>query len=106
MYVEIDIAGATFRLDPLNVRDAAYPYLVGTGTLRMAARAGQSAGLGVGESPSFDVELRNDKRQAVSLIGTPLRSPLRVYDDAGDVFFEGIVSKVNLGRNVSLVIES
>lgn len=103
---EIDIAGATIPLGALNDRDAAHPYFVGTGVLRMAARAGQSSGLGVGESPSLDVYLQNNARQAHALIGTPLRAPFRVYDNADALFYEGIVSRATLGRTMTLTIES
>lgn len=106
MRIEIDVAGATLRLAELTDTDAEHPFLVSVGSLRMAARAGHLAGLGVGESPNLDVLLQNNKRQAIGLLGTPLRAPVRVYDKDGSLFFDGIVSKVALGKTLTLSIES
>lgn len=106
MRAEIDIAGATIELGALNDAAAPWPYFIGAGVLRMAARAGQSSGFGVGESPSLDVYVQNNRRQAHGLIGTPLRAPFRIYDNADALFYEGIVSRVSLGRVMTLTIES
>jgi len=101
----LTIEGATIEFVRLN-DDGPYPYLISTGTLRIAARAGQIAGLGVGESPSIEVLLQNNSRQAATLIGTPLRAAAQVYDSAGALFYDGIVSKVAHGKTMSLVLES
>lgn len=106
MRLDLTLAGGVIPFSRVN-EDGEYPYLIGAGTLRMAARGGRYAGLGVGESPSIEVRLQNNARQVMDVLGTPpLRAPATLYDDAGEVFFEGIVSKVVLGRVVILTLES
>lgn len=106
MRIEVDIAGATLRIAEITDADDEYNYLISVGTLRMAARAGHLSGLGVGESPSLDLLLQNNKRQTITLLGTPLRAPVRCYNKDESLFFEGIVSKVTLGKTVTLLVES
>ena len=85
--------------------DGPYPFLLEVGTLRVAARAGRESGIGVGESPSIDVQLDNAGNHVASIIGSPLRVRATVYD--GDtVFFTGIVANVRHGRTIQLTIES
>lgn len=82
-----------------------HPYLIAVGTLRIAARAGQNSGFGVGESPGLEVLLDNNERQTTRIIGVPLRVGATVYD--GDVpFFAGVISKIRFGRTIALKIES
>lgn len=106
MRIEIDVGGATLPIGELTDGAAPYRYLIAVGSLRMAARAGHLAGLGVGESPNLDVLLQNNRRQATTLVGTPLRAPVRVYESDGSLFFDGIVSKVTLGKTLTLILES
>lgn len=81
-----------------------YPYLLLVGVLRMAARAGQTSGLGVGESPSLDIQLENSERQSAPIIGNPLRVPVAVQHDDGSTFFSGVISRVEYGRIITLTI--
>lgn len=102
---------ATFNLAGIDVEFTAktddvgpYPFLLRCGTMRMAARAGQRSGLGVGESPSLDIELDNNERQSAPIIGNPLRAPVTVRFDDGSLFFSGVVSRVRYGRTITVTI--
>lgn len=106
MRVVLSVPGADLEFVPPHADGAPYRYLVAVGALRVAARAGRVAGLGVGESPNLEVQLQNAARETASLIGTPLRCPVMVYEDDGSLFFDGIVSKVALGKTITLTLES
>lgn len=81
-----------------------WPWLLGVGTLRIAARAGNASGFGVGETSSLTATLDNAGKQAADVVGVPLRRVATVYDDAGDVFFAGTVESVRVGRVLALTI--
>lgn len=104
MYVQLQIAGAVITFTPKTSEGTPYPYLLGVGALRVAARAGQRAGLGVGESPSLPFKLDNNERQSAPLVGNPLRSIATVFNDDGSVFFSGAISRVQFGRVIALTI--
>lgn len=106
MRVALSLPGGEIVFSPEHDLEGPYPYLVAIGTLRIAARAGRLAGLGVGESPSLEVQLQNAERQVADTIGLPFRAPTRVLNDDGSVFFDGIVSKITLGKVITLTLES
>jgi hypothetical protein len=82
-----------------------YPYLLGADTLRMAARAGRSSGIGAGESSSISVQLDNSGNRAATIIGSPLRVLASLYD-GDDLAFSGVIASVRHGRIIDLTIES
>jgi hypothetical protein len=84
----------------------AYPLLLEVGTMRLGVRAGADSGLQVGETTNLAVTLDNSGRRAATIVGRPLRSAAEVYDDAGALFFAGLVSLVSYGRTVVLEIEA
>lgn len=88
------------------VADGEYPWLVKVGTLLLAARAGHLEGVGVGESANMTFELDNIDRQAAALLGRPVRAPAAIYDDAGDVFFSGLVQSISYGAVLTGTIEA
>lgn len=83
---------------------AAFPWLLGVGTLRIAARAGNASGFGVGETSSLTATLDNAGKQAAGVVGVPLRRVATVYDDDGEQFFSGTVESVRVGRVLALTI--
>lgn len=95
--------------DPVVITECgsadAYPLIVAFGSLRLAARAGDSSGIGVGEAGSVSVHLQNDKRQATRLIGRPLRARAELKEDGGAVIFAGIISNISIDREMGLEIQ-
>lgn len=81
-----------------------YPYLLMVGELRTAARAGQAIGIASTEAPSVTVTLDNCARRAATIIRRPLRVFAEIYDDADELFFEGIVASIEYGRVLTLEI--
>ena len=102
MRLSLELAGGTVEFT--QVDDGPYPYLTSVGTLRIAARAGTLAGLGVGESPSVAVALDNTERQVAAIIGNPLRGIATITYDDGEPFFAGAVSNITFGRSIDLVV--
>ena len=85
----------------------AYPLLNSVSTLRLAARAGQQSGLGVGESPSINVSLDNVDKRAATLLGNPLRARAELYNSDNSLFWAGFVSHLtNTSGASTLTIES
>jgi hypothetical protein len=99
-----DLGGTTVEFTRKTDTDGPYPYLTRVGTLRVAARAGRQAGLGVGESPSLDISLDNNERQTAAILGNPLRAPVTVYEDDGDIFFAGAISRIQFGRVIVVTL--
>lgn len=85
---------------------AAWPLLLEVGALRLAVRAGEASGIEVGEAPSVTVTLDNRGRRAATIVGRPLRAAAEVYDDAGALFFAGMVARVEYGRVVTLELQA
>ena len=104
MRAEFNLGGTLVEFTQKTDEAGPYPFLLRVGVLRMAARAGRAAGLGVGESPSLDVELDNTERQAAPIIGNPLRSPVTVKFDDGSTFFSGVVSRAQYGRTITITL--
>ncbi len=102
MRATINLGGTEVEFTRKTDAEGPYPYLISVGTLRVAARAGRQAGFGVGESPSLDVLLDNGERQSAALVA--LRAPVTVYDDADEVFFAGVVSRIGYGRIIVLTL--
>lgn len=86
--------------------DGPYPWLGKVGTLLLAARAGHLDNIGVAESANVTVELTNDRRQAATLLGRPVRAAAALYDDAGDMFFAGLIQQVGYGTTMVVSIEA
>ncbi len=104
MRAVLNLGGTLLEFTAKTDTEGPYPYLISVGLLRVAARAGRVAGLGVGESPSLDVRLDNTERQTAPIIGNPLRAPVDVAFDNGDPFFSGVVSRVEFGRTITLTL--
>lgn len=84
-----------------------YPLLSTVSTLRLAARAGQQSGLGVGESPSVNVTLNNVDRTAASLLGNPIRLKAELYNSDDTLFWAGFISHMGtIAGALTLTIES
>lgn len=84
----------------------AYPLLASVGTLRVAARAGDAIGIAASASSNISVTLNNAGHKAALLIGAPLRVGATVFEDNGDVFFDGIVAVVEYGGTIVLEIDA
>lgn len=97
-------------LDPAQIEigealsDSAMPYLISVGVLRMQARAGYISGLGVGESPSLEVTLDNCQNRVADIIGQPLRKRADVLEDDDTPYWQGIVSALSYGRDITITI--
>lgn len=84
----------------------AYPWLVGVGTLLLAASGGHLDGAAVGESANVDFDLDNQDRQAATLLGRPIRALATLYDDADDELFAGLISDIRYGPKLEGTIEA
>lgn len=84
----------------------AYPFLARVGALRIAVRAGEDNALGGNETANLEVALDNRGRRVSALIGRPLRAAAEVYDDAGELFFSGTVSRCSYGATVKLDLDA
>lgn len=105
MRVAVDLGSAVVEFSgPQSA--GAYPWLLTVGALRIAARAGTPTGLTAGETPSVQVSLANDGKQASRILDVPLRRPVTIYEDNGDEYFAGIVAAVAIGRAYVLTVEA
>lgn len=86
--------------------DGEYPWLVQTGTLLLAARAGHLSGIGIGESANMTAGLINTNREAAGLLGYCLRAAAEYYDDDDELLFSGLVQQIALGGVMTLTIEA
>lgn len=105
MRAVIWLDGVGVELTPLGRGE--YPWLASISSLLLGAHAGHLDGVAVGMSPSVEVALDNDERQAYALLGQCLRSRADVYypgDD--DLVLSGIVQGIALGRMMKLTIEA
>lgn len=84
----------------------AFPYLLTVGALRMAARTGSQFGIGSTENAVVPVTLNNAGRRAAAILRRPLRIAADIYDDAGALFFSGLVQSIEYGRVVTMEIEA
>lgn len=105
MRLLLDLDGAQVTFDRQQ-STGAYPWLVEVGVLRQSARAGTLSGLGRNQTPDLSIVLDNRGKQAVSLIGYPLRRRAQAFDKAGALFFSGTVARVAVGRNMTLTLEA
>jgi hypothetical protein len=95
-----------FRRPDVQAPDPSWPWLDSAGTLREQARASHLGTLSEGETPHMSVTLDNSKRQAVALLGSPLRSPAKLLDESGAVLFEGLTTSVKFGPQLTLEIDA
>ena len=86
--------------------DAAYPWLVKSGSLLLGARAGHLEGIGVGESANMTVEIDNADKQASALLGYCLRAKAWHYDDDGEQDFAGLVQAIDVANPLVLTLEA
>lgn len=82
---------------------AARPFLISTGTLRLAARVGQVYGTGATESSSISVSL---DRRAADVLGRPLRTAAALFGDDGEELFAGTVAALSYGNTFGMTIEA
>lgn len=101
--VELDSATIEFAE---QTSSGPYPWLVKVGSLRIAARAGQNAGFGSGESQSLEVTVDNARRQAAAVLGVPLRRAATVFADDDSVFFEGTIAQIEFGQVMRMTVEA
>jgi hypothetical protein len=100
------VDGTEITLHPRRVSCAAYPWLVKTGNLLLAARAGHLDGVSVGESANMDFEIDNEGKQASELLGYALRSRGTFYDDNEDRIIVGLVQQIQFGQPLVLTLEA
>ncbi len=105
MRLVLDLDGVELGFDRQG-STGPYPWLVSVGVLRLSARAGTVSGLGRNQTPDLTVVLDNQAKQAVSLVGYPLRRRAWVLDSEGELFFAGTVARVGAGRNLRLTLEA
>lgn len=86
--------------------DGPYPWLVKVDTLLLAARAGHLEGVGVGETANMRVELDNSDRQASALIGHAPRMRAWVYDDDDELYFAGLIQRIDYAHPLVLNLEA
>lgn len=105
MRLTIDLGGSLAEVT--ERRNAGpYPWLVGTGPMLLAARAGHLDGIGVGETANVRVEIDNARGQASALIGYAPRAPATLYDDAGSVYLTGLAQEIEYGDPLVLTLEA
>lgn len=83
-----------------------YPWLVDVGDTLLAARAGHLEGVGVGESANVTVAIDNERKQAATLLGRPLRARAWLYDDDDELLLGGLVARCTVGRTMGLTLEA
>lgn len=101
----LDLDGAETVFFPPG-KDAAYPWLIGTGPLNLAATAGHLEGIGVGETASVEVRIKNERNQASRLIGYAMRAAATLYDDEDNSYIVGLVQQIVYGNPLVLTIEA
>lgn len=84
----------------------AYPYLIGVGALREAARTGSAIGIAGAESSSVSVSLDNRAKKLTAIARRPLRVGVEIYDDDDNLFFAGTVSSVEYGDDVTWQVDA
>jgi hypothetical protein len=105
MRLVLDLDGTQVEFVQPGV-DGEYPWLTKVGTLLLAARAGHLEGIGTGEAANVTVELDNTGRQASELIGYRPRTRGWIYDDAGAIFFVGLIQSIQYGWALVLTLEA
>lgn len=106
MRVVVALAPSAISITPVTDVSGPHRYLLSVGSLHIAASAGNPSGTGAGESASLDVQLSNEGKALSALAGCPMRAHVDVYDDAGALFFSGLISAIRFGRVIDWTLQS
>jgi hypothetical protein len=100
------------HLDPDSIeiteKDAGgpFPWLIGVPTLQLGVRAGHLQGLFNTEAPHGDLTFDNSGGQFAEFCDFPLRVYVEVFDDADELYFEGLVQFVKFGPHIVYTVEA
>lgn len=102
MRVVIELDGIDVEFCKVNA-GGPNPYLNEVGELRSAARAGPAVGIVGTESASVPITFENCPKSA-AILRQPLRSFVRAYDDADELFFSGYVSSIEYAAAITIEV--
>lgn len=105
MRLVLTLGASVFSFTPLG-DDGPYPFLVGVGSISVAARAGAASGFGATATPNASATLLNQNKRVALLIGNPLRAKAELYDNSDRLAFSGTVAAIDYGLNIELTLEA